>query len=136
MPILELKADPSAMRRIVRAISDALFRRGRTADNKPHPGVEESGDLAAKAETRRTQATRQRLAEAMARLECLDSERERWADSRFGNTMENRIIWGELMELELQEIDEQVSRIRAAAARNPRAPVNLREGGALERDDS
>ena len=50
--------------------------------------------------------------------------------------MENRIIWCELIELELQEIDEQVSRICAAAARNPRAAVNLREGGALERDDS
>ena len=58
------------------------------------------------------------------------------ADSCFGKTMENRIIWCELIELELQEIDEQVSRICAAAARNPRASVNLREGGALERDDS
>ena len=76
MPILELKVDPSAMRRILRAISDALFRRGRTPANKPHPGVEGSGDLAAKTEARRTQATRQRLAEAVARLERLDGERD------------------------------------------------------------
>ena len=44
MPILELKADGSAIRRILRAISDALPRRGRTSADKPHPGVEISGD--------------------------------------------------------------------------------------------
>jgi hypothetical protein len=57
------------------------------------------------------QTARHRLAEAVARLERLDVERERQGDSRFGKTAENGIIWGELIELELQEIDEQVGRI-------------------------
>jgi hypothetical protein len=64
-----------------------------------------------------TETTRQRLSEAMARLERLDAERERRADARFGKTTENRIIWGELIELEMQEIDEQVSRICSSAGR-------------------
>jgi hypothetical protein len=68
-------------------------------------------------EMRRMQTTRHRLAEAVARLERLDAERERRGDSRFGQTTENRIIWGELIELELQEIDEQVGRICNSSGR-------------------
>ena len=122
------------MRRILRAISDALFRRGRASVNKPHPGVERSGDLAAKSEMRRIQATRQRMAEAVVRLERLDAERERRGESRFGRTTENRIIWSELIELEMQEIDEQVSRICSSAGQATQS--NLRGGGAHEHDDS
>ena len=65
-------------------------------------------------------AARERLAEAVARLERLDTERERRGDSGFGRTAESRIIWGELIELELQEIDEQVSRICGASPPAPR----------------
>jgi hypothetical protein len=59
--------------------------------------------------------TRQRLAEEKACLEDLDAERKRRRDSRFGRTTEDRVVWSELLELELQEIDEQLSRIRSAA---------------------
>jgi hypothetical protein len=136
MPILEWKADQSAIRRILRAISDVLPRRGRTSAGKVHPEVEPSGRGHAKTEPWRT--TRQRLTEAVARLERVEAERERRGDSRFGKTTENRIVWGELIELELQEIDEQVSRICGAAGRSPQAPMrsNLREGGPHEPDES
>jgi len=67
---------------------------------------------------------RQRLAEEKARLERLDAERERRGDPGFGRTAEERIVWFELIELELQDIDEQVSRISHAASgakgRSPR----------------
>jgi hypothetical protein len=111
MLILELKAHQSVMWRILRAIRDSLFRRRRTSANKAHSGVERPDACGAETEMKRMQTARQRLAEAVARLERLDAERERRGDSRFGRTAENRIIWGELIELELQEIDEQVSRI-------------------------
>jgi hypothetical protein len=135
MPILKLKAHQSAMRRILRAIRDSLFRLGRTSANKAHPGVERPDACGAKTEMWRMQTTRYRLAAAVARLERLDVERERWGDSRFGKTAEN-IIWGELIELELQEIDEQVSRICNSAGRSVQAATqsNLRPRGSYERD--
>ncbi len=58
---------------------------------------------------------RRRLAEENVVLAKLDAERERLHDSHFGTTAEQRIVWGELLELELQDIDEQVNRIRQAA---------------------
>jgi hypothetical protein len=119
MPILELKADESAIRRILRAISDTLFRHARSPADQPHHGLDKLG---------------QRLSEAVARLERLDAERERRADARFGKITENRIVWSELIELEMQEIDEQISRIRSSAGRATQS--NLRGGGAHEHDDS
>jgi hypothetical protein len=53
---------------------------------------------------------RHRLAEGQAELDRLDAERRRRGDPRIGKTVEERIIWGELLELELQDIDERVSR--------------------------
>jgi len=139
MPILELKGDESAIGRVLRAISDALFRRGRIPANKPLLGLEQQR---APGSTNNapchTNTNRHRLAEAVARLERLEAERERQGDSRFGKTTENRIVWGELIELELQEIGEQVSRVCSAAGRGPRAPIrsNLRAGGPHERNNS
>ena len=125
MPILELKADRSAIRRIMRAVWGALFRQGQTSADRLGPGVERPGNAGnAKKEPGPNQSSRQRLAEAVARIERLDAERERRGDSRFGRTTENRIIWGELLELEMQEIDEQVSRIcSSAGAGNAIEPV-------------
>jgi len=53
---------------------------------------------------------RRRLSEGQAELERLDAERQRRGDQRLGKTAEDRIVWGELLELELQDIDERVSR--------------------------
>jgi len=109
MPILELKAHQSGMWRILRAFR-YCFRGCRTSANRAHPELERQ-DACLESEVKRMHAARERLAEAVARLERLDAERERRCDSRFGRTAESRIIWGELIELELQEIDEQVNRI-------------------------
>jgi hypothetical protein len=53
---------------------------------------------------------RKRLSEGEAELDRLAGERRRRGDPHFGKAVEDRIVWGELLELELQEIDERVSR--------------------------
>jgi hypothetical protein len=139
MPILELKANPSAIRRILRTILDTLFRRGLHSDGNHLPALERpcAGNNT-NAESRHTDRIRQRLADAMTQLERITAERERRCDSAFGKTAESRIVWGELIELEVQEIDEQVSRNRGAAGGSPPAPAesNLRDGGSHERNDA
>jgi hypothetical protein len=71
------------------------------------------------AEERRAVA-RQRLTEGKAVLDQLDRERESQGDSDFRKTTEDRIIWGELLDLELQDFDEQLNRIRQTAGEPPR----------------
>jgi hypothetical protein len=66
---------------------------------------------------------RRRLSEGQAALERLDAERQRRGDPRLGKTAEDRIVWGELLELELQDIDERVSRKgNAEDTTNPDGP--------------
>ena len=60
--------------------------------------------------------TQKRLAEAFARLEKLEGQRAQGDYPIFGAFMEERIIWRELLELELQHIDELMERISATAA--------------------
>jgi len=131
MPILELRADGSAIRKIVRAILALIFPLTRTSSDQPFPAWERAANKP-KAEPGPV-AIRQRLAEAKACLEDLDAERQRRGDSGFGKTTEGRIVWSELLELELQDIDEQVSRICGTTGRPPRMPrgvnMRLREGG-------
>lgn len=57
--------------------------------------------------------TRKRLAEAFDCLQRLDEQRAMGGDPRFGRFVEDRILWRELLELELQEIDEQIERLSA-----------------------
>ena len=132
MPILEFIGDQSAIRRLLRAIVRALaFKRPGARRNAP-------------AEPCVAPSIRRRLTEGKSCLERLDAERQHRGDSRFGKATEDRIVWGELIELELQEIDEQVSRICDAAGRE--APgagrpslefrPRLREGGSHERNGS
>jgi hypothetical protein len=52
-----------------------------------------------------------RLADAVGELERLESERVRSRDRRYGKRAEDRIIWNELLDLELQDIDEQLQRL-------------------------
>ena len=59
----------------------------------------------------------QRLTEGKASLDGLDLERARRGDSTFGRALENKTIWRELLELELQDVDEQIGRICEAAGR-------------------
>jgi len=120
---------------LIAFISDALYPPTRTSTAQPSPVRERPSG----ADNRRATAIRQRMAEEKAWLEHLDTERERRGDSGFGKTTEDRIVWGELLELELQDIDEQVNRIRGAAGRRPgksmETNLHLREGGSHERND-
>lgn len=57
----------------------------------------------------------ERLARSMSQLHTIQLVRDQWQDSIFGTSIEDCIVWRELVELELHEIDEQVERILAAA---------------------
>lgn len=58
-----------------------------------------------------------RLAEAKESLEYLDAERERRVDPNFGRLTEDKIVWRELLELELQDAEERITRMCDAAER-------------------
>lgn len=57
---------------------------------------------------------RKRLSEGFARLEKIERERSQGRDSIFSRFVEQRIIWRELLWLELQDTDEQIERICSA----------------------
>ena|SRR5579871_3857006 len=57
-----------------------------------------------------------RLAREMASLERLDAEREYRPEPDYAQQIERQIVWKELLELELQDIDEQMSRIRSRSS--------------------
>ena len=79
-----------------------------------------SGDR--ETELRRTAVgIQRRLAEGKARLEDIDSARLRLHEPALRRMEEAHIIWNELLELELQDIDEHVSRLRGSSP-NPRRP--------------
>jgi len=59
--------------------------------------------------------TRRRLADGKARLDRFQAERDRLGDPAYEKAAEEEIIWSELVELELQDIDEQLARIRNSA---------------------
>lgn len=124
---------------LIAFIADTLFpRRAYSTDQRPPVSERPDGHASASAAPCPTTTVRQRLAEGKASLEHLDAERERRGDSRFGATTEDVVVWGELIELELQDIDEQVSRICGTAGLSPQAPMksNLREGEPHKRNDS
>ena len=114
MPILDLNRKESPIRKFLRWISSRLSAAGSSSavlpvhvgEPPPRCGNESYEDGA--------DAVRKRLAAAVAALDRLDSERARYHDFRLGKTAEDRIVWGELVDLELQDIDEQVGRILRA----------------------
>lgn len=97
---------------LIALIVDALFPR-RGASTTPGQPL---GTGKAKSEKCNAQTLWQRLSEGKACLEHLETERVCRGDSGFGKITEGRIVWGELLDLELQDVDEQVSRICQAAA--------------------
>gem|GEM_PF-1483070 len=102
-------------------LADALFPSKVFSAHRSSPASDTLGDRAnLKAEPCSADTLRQRMSEEKAALEHLDAERQRRGDSRFGKTTEDRIVWGQLIDLELQEIDEQVSRICGSAGREPK----------------
>ena len=52
----------------------------------------------------------ERLSKATAYLERLDEERSSCGNPTAGKAIETRIIWRELLDLELQEFDEEIER--------------------------
>jgi len=99
---------------LIALITDALFPRTQTSRDQRSP-AQLVGSGEARSEKCSAVKIWQRLDEAKARLEHLDAERALRGDSGFGKTTEDRIVWGELLDLELQDIDERVSSICQAA---------------------
>lgn len=110
MPILQSTTDPSGSQTLLGSISIALRRWWRNATDKTRDLSPFSGPATACASE-----TTRRLADGAARLARLHHERERLGDAGIGRPLEDRIVWTELIDLELQEIDEQVSRLSQAA---------------------
>jgi len=67
-----------------------------------------------------TSAVQQRLARSFSRLKDIQLVRDQLQAPNFGKSAETRIIWRELLDLELQEVDQQIEQILAAASANPR----------------
>lgn len=65
----------------------------------------------------RAGTVQERLAAEKAGLDYLEVERLRRADPNFGRALEDKTIWRELLELELQDADERIRRLRDAAER-------------------
>lgn len=58
-----------------------------------------------------TSPVRRRLAESFVRLQNIELVRVEEDDPNYAKTIEDRIVWRELIELELQEIDERIAKI-------------------------
>ena len=63
----------------------------------------------------RTSLLHERLVKAAACLEGLDWERSSCGDPILGKVIERRIVWRELLDLELQDVDEQIERLSEVA---------------------
>jgi hypothetical protein len=61
--------------------------------------------------------TPRRLARAFSVLENIAWTRRRYQDPLFGKAAEERIVWRELLELELQSIDEHLDKISVEAGK-------------------
>ena len=59
-----------------------------------------------------------RLRQGFARLENIQLVRNHRQDTRFEKAVEERIIWRELLDLELQDIDDHIERASFAAGRS------------------
>jgi len=57
----------------------------------------------------------ERLVKAAACLEGLERERSSCGDPILGKAIEKRIVWRELLDLELQDFDEQIGRLSEVA---------------------
>jgi hypothetical protein len=62
-----------------------------------------------------TKTVQKRLAEAMACLEYLETERVLRNDWEFGRLVEQRTVSRELLELEMQDAEERIARMCDAA---------------------
>ena len=65
-------------------------------------------------------STRQRLVRGFSRLQDIQLVRNHRQDAHFGKILEERIIWRELLELEVQDVDEQIERVSGPTGSNLR----------------
>lgn len=63
--------------------------------------------------------TRQRLVRGFSRLQDIQLVRNHRQDPLFGKSAEERIVWRELLDLELQDVDEQIERVSAGSNFRP-----------------
>jgi len=59
----------------------------------------------------RNSALRERLAKAADCLERIDTDRSTTGDPTIGQAIEMRIVWRELLDLELQDFDDQIQHL-------------------------
>ena len=62
--------------------------------------------------------THERLMRGFSCLQNIQLVRNHRQDPHFGITVEERIIWRELLELELQDVDEQIERVAGVNGSN------------------
>ena len=93
-------------------IADAVFPLGSSPQNRERASTREQSVTVKRAGAQRARtAVGDRLASEKALLENLELERARKRRPGFGKAAEDRIIWSELLELEIQDIDERLQRI-------------------------
>ena len=83
--------------------------------SKLRPGPGEARDVRVSDNPISGNPTCERLARAFSRLQDIQLVRDFQRDRRLEKTTEDRLIWRELLDLELQEADEKMERLCAAA---------------------
>src|ERR1019366_686922 len=83
--------------------------------SKLRPGPGEARDVRVSDNPISDNPTCERLARAFSRLQDIQLVRDFQRDRRLEKTTEDRLIWRELLDLELQEADEKMERLCAAA---------------------
>lgn len=97
---------------LIALIADAVFPFTRPALNPQVPAFKSHGiGERTRPGTRPRSQLGQRLVREKDLLENLDRERARRRNSAYGKAAEERIVWSELLDLELQDIDERLERI-------------------------
>jgi hypothetical protein len=100
-------------RQVAAFLSNALDRDAQTSSD-PQPRLSTSRNGAGKAHPEiyvTAKTICHRLAAAKAYLDHVEAERQRRGDPRWGKATEDSIVWSELLDLELQDVDEQMRRI-------------------------
>jgi hypothetical protein len=100
---------------LIAFLADAIFPCKLKPSDQPSPEVACMPGARTTGLEARSTMIKQRLAEEKSLLDHLDCEREYRGDSSFRKTAEDRIVWGELLDLELQDFDWQLNRIRQTA---------------------
>lgn len=112
---------------LIALIADAVFPLVRPAAKlRTGPSKSRTGGERSRSDAHARSELGQRLAKEKLLLEDLDRERTRRRNSAFGKASEERIVWGELLDLEIQDIDERLEQICRDAddpsKRSPRKP--------------